>query len=63
VAECVETKAEVEILLDAGITLMQGYLFAKPTFERLPEITWPDQSAKSHPLKLELAPNDLPSVA
>jgi EAL domain-containing protein (putative c-di-GMP-specific phosphodiesterase class I) len=42
VAECVETRVEVDILRNCGIYLMQGYLFAKPTFESLPEITWPD---------------------
>lgn len=43
VAECVETRAEVDVLLDCGINLMQGYLFAKPTFESIPEITWPQE--------------------
>ncbi|HTV08876.1 MAG TPA: EAL domain-containing protein [Candidatus Aquilonibacter sp.] len=63
VAECVETEAEVEILLDAGITLMQGYLFARPTFESIPEITWPAIPTKTRSLKLDLAPKGLPSVA
>jgi EAL domain-containing protein (putative c-di-GMP-specific phosphodiesterase class I) len=42
VAECVETRAEYELLRDCGIHLMQGYFFAKPCFEALPEIAWPD---------------------
>lgn len=68
VAECVETVAEVDILLDCGITLMQGYLFAAPTFESLPEITWPNGHAQSHHSRkldsLDLSsPNGLPSVA
>ncbi|SBS25301.1 Blue light-and temperature-regulated antirepressor YcgF [Marinomonas aquimarina] len=42
IAEGIETKAEYETLRDMGITLFQGYLFAKPTFERIPEIHWPD---------------------
>ncbi|HXS11993.1 MAG TPA: EAL domain-containing protein [Acidobacteriaceae bacterium] len=54
VAECVETRAEVDVLLDCGITLMQGYLFAAPTFESLPEITWPYNEVQSrHSRKLD----------
>jgi EAL domain-containing protein (putative c-di-GMP-specific phosphodiesterase class I) len=64
VAECVETEAEVEILLEAGITLMQGYLFAAPTFESIPEIVWPREAlTRRHSLKLDLTPKVLPSVA
>ncbi|HEY4009456.1 MAG TPA: EAL domain-containing protein [Acidobacteriaceae bacterium] len=63
VAECVETQAEVDILLDCGITLMQGYLFAKPTFESLPEITWPKEPVQQrHATALKLA-SGLSSVA
>lgn len=32
-AECVETKAERDVLLSYGINLFQGYLFAKPAFK------------------------------
>ncbi len=39
--ECVETVGECTALLDCGIELMQGYLFAKPAFEALPEVIWP----------------------
>lgn len=35
-AEGVETKGELGLLLDLGVYLMQGYLFAKPGFEHLP---------------------------
>ena len=68
VAECVETKAEVDVLLDAGITLMQGYLFAAPTFESLPEIAWPNSQGQSHHSRkvdsMDLtSSNGLPSVA
>jgi EAL domain-containing protein (putative c-di-GMP-specific phosphodiesterase class I) len=64
VAECVETRAEVDVLLACGITLMQGYLFAAPTFESLPEITWPEQPVQHHGRSLNLAsPTGLPSVA
>lgn len=38
IAEGVETRAEMEVLRDAGISLMQGYLFAKPGFETLPSV-------------------------
>ena len=41
VAEGVETVEECNLLRDSGIRLMQGYLFAKPAFERLPEFTLP----------------------
>ncbi|EGJ09066.1 MULTISPECIES: EAL domain-containing protein [Rubrivivax] len=35
VAEGVETAGERDALLDAGITLMQGWLFARPAFDAL----------------------------
>ena len=38
VAEGVETVAELSALRALGITLFQGYLFAKPGFEALPEV-------------------------
>lgn len=37
-AEGVETRAEMDMLASLGIELMQGYLFAKPGFECLPEV-------------------------
>jgi EAL domain-containing protein (putative c-di-GMP-specific phosphodiesterase class I) len=37
-AEGVETEAEFEVLKAAGIRLYQGYWFAKPEFESLPEV-------------------------
>ena len=37
-AEGVETKEEFAVLQAAGIRLFQGYLFAKPAIDRLPEI-------------------------
>lgn len=43
VAEGVETEGELAVLRDAGVDLIQGYLFAKPALERLlteAEIGW-----------------------
>jgi EAL domain-containing protein (putative c-di-GMP-specific phosphodiesterase class I) len=45
VAEAVETKDEYDTLLACGIRLMQGYMFAKPRFEGLPAVQWPDATA------------------
>ncbi len=36
IAEGIETEAERDTLSGLGISLMQGYLFARPGFERLP---------------------------
>ena len=41
VAEGIETIEEFSMLRDLGVRLMQGYLFAKPAFERLPDFTIP----------------------
>ena len=38
IAEGVETKSELAALRELGITLFQGYLFARPAFESLPEL-------------------------
>lgn len=40
IAEGIETLEEYEAVRSCGISLMQGYLFAKPTFEALPTISW-----------------------
>jgi EAL domain-containing protein (putative c-di-GMP-specific phosphodiesterase class I) len=42
VAEGVETVEEYQAVRGCGIRLMQGYLFAEPGFERLPEVNWPE---------------------
>ncbi len=39
-AEGVETREEMRWLQGQGIRLMQGYWFAKPGFECLPEVDW-----------------------
>lgn len=41
IAEGIETVGEYEALIDLGVTLFQGYLFARPAFERLPRPAWP----------------------
>lgn len=38
IAEGVETREECMTLLDEGVSLFQGYLFAKPAFESLPAV-------------------------
>lgn len=63
VGECIETPGECATLLDCGIELMQGYLFAKPAVEALPEINWtgiPERlrrSVKANTFSRELVPS------
>jgi EAL domain-containing protein (putative c-di-GMP-specific phosphodiesterase class I) len=45
VCEGVETLEEFKTLRALGVDLMQGYLFAKPAFEALPDPVWPDIAA------------------
>ncbi|MEE4208401.1 MAG: EAL domain-containing protein [Parvularcula sp.] len=47
VAEGIETEAEFTALRDMGITLMQGFLFAKPAIEALPEPYFPKPASAS----------------
>jgi EAL domain-containing protein (putative c-di-GMP-specific phosphodiesterase class I) len=42
VCEGIETVGEYQALRDLGVTLMQGYLFARPAVGRLAEVVWPD---------------------
>jgi EAL domain-containing protein (putative c-di-GMP-specific phosphodiesterase class I) len=45
IAEGIETAAERDFFLSEGVTLMQGYLFARPAFRALTpaaSMTWPD---------------------
>lgn len=41
VFEGIETAGEHDALRDLGVSLMQGYLLAKPGFELLPPVLWP----------------------
>jgi EAL domain-containing protein (putative c-di-GMP-specific phosphodiesterase class I) len=41
IAEGVETVEEYAWLANAGVRLFQGYLFAKPAFEALPQVHYP----------------------
>lgn len=40
IAEGVETAGEATALTDLGITLLQGYFFARPAIEALPPVAW-----------------------
>ena len=41
IAEGVETVAEYEWFVGEGVRYAQGYLFARPAFESLPDVVWP----------------------
>jgi EAL domain-containing protein (putative c-di-GMP-specific phosphodiesterase class I) len=45
IAEGVEKVEEYDALRDCGVSLMQGYLFARPAFESLPDFTLPRRKA------------------
>lgn len=55
VAEGVETLDEYRTLLDLGVTLQQGYLFAKPVFEALPAPVLPGMAATERRAAVESA--------
>jgi len=42
IAEGIETRAELDCLEAMGVELFQGFLFARPAFEAVAEIDWPD---------------------
>ena len=41
IAEGIESVGEMRYLQRSGVYLLQGYLFARPLFEALPEVAWP----------------------
>jgi len=45
ICEGIETRGEAGVLHEMGIDLMQGYFFARPAYEALPAVTWPDLAA------------------
>ncbi len=57
IAEGIETVEEMTALLDSGIELMQGYLFAKPAFEALPEISLPKAESSTTATPIKKAPS------
>ena len=46
VCEGVETAGEYAVLRDLGVTLMQGYLFARPTLAGLTPVQWPEADGR-----------------
>jgi blue light- and temperature-responsive anti-repressor len=50
IAEGVETLAEYQFLAGQRIRLFQGYLFARPTFETLPPVHYPQSQSTAAPL-------------
>ena len=43
ICEGIETVDEVDALRDLGVTLMQGYLLARPALSSLAMVKWPDR--------------------
>ncbi len=68
IAEGIETVEEYWCLRDCGVTLMQGYLFAKPAFEALPAFKVPEvrpterQSKGRVPAKFPMLPQAMTSL-
>ena len=52
IAEGIECMEEFSALCEAGVYLMQGYLFAKPAFEALPPVSVPVLPGWSASLRL-----------
>ena len=61
-AEGVECGAEAEALQEMGVSLMQGYFFAKPGFETLPEVLWPEHAHTTNQQPRSLL-EDLPGTS
>jgi EAL domain-containing protein (putative c-di-GMP-specific phosphodiesterase class I) len=43
ICEGIETVDEFDALRDLGVTLMQGYLLARPALSSLAKVEWPDR--------------------
>ena len=59
IAEGVETVEEFDALCDCGIALQQGYLFARPAFEKLPEFTLPGADSRETATRLSAGDRQL----
>ncbi len=46
IAEGIETDAELNVLIDMGVTLIQGFLISRPAFKALGSPVWPEYSSK-----------------
>jgi len=58
VAECVETEAEAKVLVNEGVTFLQGYLFGKPELAR-PPIAPATSAGQARLLGFDAAPTRL----
>ena len=47
VAEGIETVAELDVLIDLGVTYIQGFLIAKPAFKALGAPVWPPRRVQT----------------
>jgi EAL domain-containing protein (putative c-di-GMP-specific phosphodiesterase class I) len=63
IAEGVETLAEYQFLAGQRIRLFQGYLFARPTFEALPPVHFPETASASAPIPPARATASRPAAA
>ena len=63
IAEGIETVEEYEQLQHCGIHLMQGYLLAKPAFERLPDFTLPGTRQSNVPSQANANSFVMPTLA
>jgi EAL domain-containing protein (putative c-di-GMP-specific phosphodiesterase class I) len=55
IAEGIETLNEMMTLREMGISLFQGYLFAFPKIEKLPDVNWPVAANNEVPIQSAIA--------